>query len=179
MNKLFLRRPVFVKRTHEVTLREAPAEGADQERRSPPNLDRERVGTSLFGVAGILQRAEAAARPPVDGAASGAVAEVLRGAGAEGDLVEGGGAARAGGGLGQEADQDQSGLLQREIAEQPPPGPVRGGVEGPRRPGPRDPAGIPESFNVLVKEMRSLGLNVELHNSKQQRGGGEIAEAAE
>ncbi|MGE0183908.1 MAG: DNA-directed RNA polymerase subunit beta [Parvularculaceae bacterium] len=25
-------------------------------------------------------------------------------------------------------------------------------------------AGIPESFNVLVKEMRSLGLNVELHN---------------
>jgi hypothetical protein len=33
---------------------------------------------------------------------------------------------------------------------------------------------------VLVKEMRSLGLNVDLHNSKQQRGGGgEIAEAAE
>ena len=28
-------------------------------------------------------------------------------------------------------------------------------------------AGIPESFNVLVKEMRSLGLNVDLHNSKQ------------
>ncbi|GJE73349.1 DNA-directed RNA polymerase subunit beta [Methylorubrum podarium] len=28
-------------------------------------------------------------------------------------------------------------------------------------------AGIPESFNVLVKEMRSLGLNVELTNSKQ------------
>ena len=28
-------------------------------------------------------------------------------------------------------------------------------------------AGIPESFNVLVKELRSLGLNVELHNSKQ------------
>jgi DNA-directed RNA polymerase subunit beta len=26
-------------------------------------------------------------------------------------------------------------------------------------------AGIPESFNVLVKEMRSLGLNVELQNS--------------
>ena len=41
-------------------------------------------------------------------------------------------------------------------------------------------AGIPESFNVLVKEMRSLGLNVDLHNSKQQRGGGgEVAEAAE
>ena len=39
-------------------------------------------------------------------------------------------------------------------------------------------AGIPESFNVLVKEMRSLGLNVDLHNSKQdQRGEG--AEAAE
>jgi len=43
-------------------------------------------------------------------------------------------------------------------------------------------AGIPESFNVLVKEMRSLGLNVDLHNSKQQRGGGDgggVAEAAE
>jgi DNA-directed RNA polymerase subunit beta len=42
-------------------------------------------------------------------------------------------------------------------------------------------AGIPESFNVLVKEMRSLGLNVDLHNSKQQRQmpGGESAEAAE
>jgi DNA-directed RNA polymerase subunit beta len=39
-------------------------------------------------------------------------------------------------------------------------------------------AGIPESFNVLVKEMRSLGLNVDLHNSKQQRGG-ETAQAAE
>jgi DNA-directed RNA polymerase subunit beta len=41
-------------------------------------------------------------------------------------------------------------------------------------------AGIPESFNVLVKEMRSLGLNVDLHNSKQQRPAGEpTAEAAE
>jgi DNA-directed RNA polymerase subunit beta len=39
-------------------------------------------------------------------------------------------------------------------------------------------AGIPESFNVLVKEMRSLGLNVELHNSKLQRSG-ELPEAAE
>jgi DNA-directed RNA polymerase subunit beta len=39
-------------------------------------------------------------------------------------------------------------------------------------------AGIPESFNVLVKEMRSLGLNIDLHNSKQ-RPGGETAEAAE
>ena len=28
-------------------------------------------------------------------------------------------------------------------------------------------AGIPESFNVLVKEMRSLGLNVELTSTKQ------------
>jgi DNA-directed RNA polymerase subunit beta len=28
-------------------------------------------------------------------------------------------------------------------------------------------AGIPESFNVLVKEMRSLGLNVELENTKR------------
>jgi len=34
---------------------------------------------------------------------------------------------------------------------------------------------------VLVKEMRSLGLNVDLHNSKQRTGGGlgEGAEAAE
>jgi DNA-directed RNA polymerase subunit beta len=42
-------------------------------------------------------------------------------------------------------------------------------------------SGIPESFNVLVKEMRSLGLNVDLHNSKQQRGdgGGSMPEAAE
>jgi DNA-directed RNA polymerase subunit beta len=39
-------------------------------------------------------------------------------------------------------------------------------------------AGIPESFNVLVKEMRSLGLNVDLYNSKQQRGEG-MPEAAE
>ncbi len=38
-------------------------------------------------------------------------------------------------------------------------------------------AGIPESFNVLVKEMRSLGLNVDLHNSKQ--GKSDTAEAAE
>jgi DNA-directed RNA polymerase subunit beta len=38
-------------------------------------------------------------------------------------------------------------------------------------------AGIPESFNVLVKEMRSLSLNVDLHNSKQGRGEG--SEAAE
>jgi DNA-directed RNA polymerase subunit beta len=43
-------------------------------------------------------------------------------------------------------------------------------------------AGIPESFNVLVKEMRSLGLNVDLHNSKQGKpaqGGEPTAEAAE
>ena len=39
-------------------------------------------------------------------------------------------------------------------------------------------AGIPELFNVLVKEMRSLGLNVDLHNSKQERTG-PTAEAAE
>jgi DNA-directed RNA polymerase subunit beta len=38
-------------------------------------------------------------------------------------------------------------------------------------------AGIPESFNVLVKEMRSLGLNVDLHNSKIAPGS--TAEAAE
>ena len=36
-------------------------------------------------------------------------------------------------------------------------------------------AGIPESFNVLVKEMRSLGLNVDLHNSKAP-GAAEAAE---
>ena len=40
-------------------------------------------------------------------------------------------------------------------------------------------AGIPESFNVLVKEMRSLGLNVDLHNSKQGQRGEGTAEAAE
>ena len=39
-------------------------------------------------------------------------------------------------------------------------------------------AGIPESFNVLVKEMRSLGLNVDLHTSKR-RAGDPPAEAAE
>ncbi len=38
-------------------------------------------------------------------------------------------------------------------------------------------AGIPELFNVLVKEMRSLGLNVDLHNSKM--GGAPTSEAAE
>jgi len=38
-------------------------------------------------------------------------------------------------------------------------------------------AGIPESFNVLVKEMRSLGLNVDLHNSKV--GPASSVEAAE
>ncbi len=36
-------------------------------------------------------------------------------------------------------------------------------------------AGIPESFNVLVKEMRSLGLNVELVNSKKPAGPEDIA----
>ncbi|HWM49261.1 MAG TPA: DNA-directed RNA polymerase subunit beta [Xanthobacteraceae bacterium] len=41
-------------------------------------------------------------------------------------------------------------------------------------------AGIPESFNVLVKEMRSLGLNVDLHNSKQRAPGEQpTSEAAE
>jgi DNA-directed RNA polymerase subunit beta len=39
-------------------------------------------------------------------------------------------------------------------------------------------AGIPESFNVLVKEMRSLGLNVELQ-SIEEAGSGDLAEAAE
>ena len=36
-------------------------------------------------------------------------------------------------------------------------------------------AGIPESFNVLVKEMRSLGLNVELQDTDKRR---QIADAA-
>ena len=42
-------------------------------------------------------------------------------------------------------------------------------------------AGIPESFNVLVKEMRSLGLDVELENSKagQPQGHLPAADAAE
>ncbi|MGL4497174.1 MAG: DNA-directed RNA polymerase subunit beta, partial [Beijerinckiaceae bacterium] len=39
-------------------------------------------------------------------------------------------------------------------------------------------AGIPESFNVLVKEMRSLGLNVDLQSSKKPDGAAP-AEAAE
>jgi DNA-directed RNA polymerase subunit beta len=38
-------------------------------------------------------------------------------------------------------------------------------------------AGIPESFNVLVKEMRSLGLNVELLNDEDKDD--DLAEAAE
>ncbi|MFD1330565.1 DNA-directed RNA polymerase subunit beta [Methylopila musalis] len=40
-------------------------------------------------------------------------------------------------------------------------------------------AGIPESFNVLVKEMRSLGLNVDLHTSKRAAGELPPADAAE
>eukprot|EP01035_Chromulina_nebulosa_P009794 gene9794-biopygen8213 len=40
-------------------------------------------------------------------------------------------------------------------------------------------AGIPESFNVLVKEMRSLGLNVELVSNKVKPGELPPAEAAE
>ena len=40
-------------------------------------------------------------------------------------------------------------------------------------------AGIPESFNVLVKEMRSLGLNVELASTKKRVGELPPAEAAE
>ncbi|QIQ87765.1 DNA-directed RNA polymerase subunit beta [Erythrobacter sp.] len=41
-------------------------------------------------------------------------------------------------------------------------------------------AGIPESFNVLVKEMRSLGLNVELKSlSDDEDDDGEMLEAAE
>jgi DNA-directed RNA polymerase subunit beta len=37
-------------------------------------------------------------------------------------------------------------------------------------------SGIPESFNVLVKEMRSLGLNVELTSAKKIEGPAEAAE---
>jgi DNA-directed RNA polymerase subunit beta len=40
-------------------------------------------------------------------------------------------------------------------------------------------SGIPESFNVLVKEMRSLGLNVELTSTKKPSGELPPAEAAE
>ncbi len=40
-------------------------------------------------------------------------------------------------------------------------------------------SGIPESFNVLVKEMRSLGLNVELTNSKKEAAELPPPEAAE
>jgi DNA-directed RNA polymerase subunit beta len=40
-------------------------------------------------------------------------------------------------------------------------------------------AGIPESFNVLVKEMRSLGLNVELNTMDEVAEDGDFAQAAE
>ncbi|MBE7185102.1 MAG: DNA-directed RNA polymerase subunit beta [Methylobacterium mesophilicum] len=40
-------------------------------------------------------------------------------------------------------------------------------------------AGIPESFNVLVKEMRSLGLNVELENARLDETPGHLQDAAE
>jgi DNA-directed RNA polymerase subunit beta len=41
-------------------------------------------------------------------------------------------------------------------------------------------AGIPESFNVLVKEMRSLGLSVELENSKlDEQQANQLPDAAE
>jgi DNA-directed RNA polymerase subunit beta len=40
-------------------------------------------------------------------------------------------------------------------------------------------AGIPESFNVLVKEMRSLGLNVDLKSHDAIEGDDDFAEAAE
>jgi DNA-directed RNA polymerase subunit beta len=45
-------------------------------------------------------------------------------------------------------------------------------------------SGIPESFNVLVKEMRSLGLSVELENSKleleeEEEGFVDMPDAAE
>ena len=40
-------------------------------------------------------------------------------------------------------------------------------------------AGIPESFNVLVKEMRSLGLNVELKQNEAGVDDDGVAIAAE
>jgi len=40
-------------------------------------------------------------------------------------------------------------------------------------------AGIPESFNVLVKEMRSLGLNVELENTQVEEQPARLPDAAE
>ena len=40
-------------------------------------------------------------------------------------------------------------------------------------------AGIPESFNVLVKEMRSLGLNVELSSLDNGDEDDGLAQAAE
>ncbi|MHB2265318.1 DNA-directed RNA polymerase subunit beta [Aliihoeflea sp. PC F10.4] len=40
-------------------------------------------------------------------------------------------------------------------------------------------AGIPESFNVLVKEMRSLGLNVELENTQAENEQQQLPDAAE
>lgn len=40
-------------------------------------------------------------------------------------------------------------------------------------------AGIPESFNVLVKEMRSLGLNVELENTQVEETATRLPDAAE
>jgi DNA-directed RNA polymerase subunit beta len=40
-------------------------------------------------------------------------------------------------------------------------------------------AGIPESFNVLVKEMRSLGLNVELENTQADQEQQQLPDAAE
>ena len=43
----------------------------------------------------------------------------------------------------------------------------------------RSSLGIPESFNVLVKEMRSLGLNVELASTKKLPGDASPIEAAE
>jgi DNA-directed RNA polymerase subunit beta len=40
-------------------------------------------------------------------------------------------------------------------------------------------AGIPESFNVLVKEMRSLGLNIELENTQVEEQPARLPDAAE
>jgi len=40
-------------------------------------------------------------------------------------------------------------------------------------------SGIPESFNVLVKEMRSLGLNVELAMAKKPPAPGDAPPAVE
>jgi len=56
--------------------------------------------------------------------------------------------------LRQEPDPDQ-GLAEREVPQQPPPCPVRGGVEGPGRAGPRDPQ--PQGVAVHLEGVAIIG----------------------